>query len=150
MKKSTLIPNLFLAGAVILFAFQLYLINKDLDTYSRPVASAVKFHSPWKPEKKIYRRGELVTFTYNRTVDHNDTVIFFIDNLENQKTKEIYPGVNTVRLVEQIGTVTVTAVRQLPDKMNPGTYVLKGWASTEEQRKTLGNTYMSEPFEVTE
>lgn len=127
---------------------QLWVLQGNVKDSAQSVPCPIRYAGSWRTDKHRYRAGDPIRFGYLRASTEGDLILWQIDAFENQDTGELYPGAILGRAVERAGTEHVRQVRELPEKLAPGTYRLKGWISAQTSRRSLPTRFESEPFEV--
>jgi len=139
-------------AALVAFAVcisgQLWTIQTGVRESARAQPCPVSYPGPWQTDRRAYHPGDIVRFRYLRRNGEGNLILFQVDNWERQGTGELYAGALLGRHVGAVGLEEVRQVRELPQKMQPNTYRLRGWISAQTSRRTLPTEYVSEPFEV--
>lgn len=144
-------PTLLLVVAAALFAVQIH-FQFQQPTFTRLMPSQVEY-SELIPDKDEYRAGDLMRFTYNRTVsakmsDQAPILLLTVDSFRNLDTGEVFEGLFANRVVRNGGEIKRSGARRISQDATPGTYVLEGWASVQSNPLSAPSVYNSKAFRI--
>lgn len=142
------LEKLTLALFAVCIIGQLWVLQGNIRDSAQSIPCPVTYPAPWQTDRHRYHAGDVIRFAYQRESTEANLILWQIDSWENADTGELYPGAFLGRHVGRVGAERVRQVRDLPPRMSPGTYRLRGWISAQTSRRSLPVEYVSEPFEV--
>lgn len=141
--------NMALALILSVVAFQFYSSKQAANAASELAESPIIF-SDWTPDKTEYQAGDLIKFTYARTVLPNKVplLMVMVETFSNIETGEEFLGARSTKKLKTGGTEQIAAARRIPLDCTPGRYVVEGLANAQSTRIARAIGYSSTEFQI--
>lgn len=136
---------------VLFFICQMYQTRRNVLEAAMADSSPIDFSTPWQPDRKEYKPGDIIKLKYTRTVKFNPEtplLVISINAFENQTTGEIFGGSIIGRVIQKPGTAERTTVIKIPEYATEGTYIFEGWMRAETSRRSIPKGFQSLPFTI--
>lgn len=144
-----LVGRIVIGIAICLAVFQAYSAKQQANLAKELEESPIIF-TDWTPDKTEYRAGDLIKFTYTRTVLPNKVplLMVMVETFSNIDTGEEFLGARSTKKLKTDGTEQIAAARRIPLDCTPGRYVVEGLANAQSTRIARAIGYSSTEFKI--